>query len=170
MIFFRQKLYYERTREMEEASEQWRILKSKTKEKLVKTKDAILHPTDSLNKLGNKISGKYRSYKADPNLLKQDVKKAGQKAWKFAKENPRDVAYLGANEFVLPVLTKKLVTKSKGRAAGLTAAATVAALPLGESAIALDHFVRSKPGKSFIKAGGQHIKGAFNDLTKKKEK
>lgn len=169
MIFFRQKLYYERTREMEEASEQWRILKSKTKEKLVKTKDAILHPTDSLNKLGNKISGKYRSYKADPNLLKQDVKKAGQKAWKFAKENPRDVAYLGANEFVLPVLTKKLVTKSKGRAAGLTAAATVAALPLGESAIALDHFVRSKPGKSFIKAGGQHIKGVFNDLTKKKE-
>lgn len=71
---------------------------------------------------------------------------------------------------LVPAATGKLVGKFKGAKAGAAAAGIAALLPIGETALATDHFVRSKEGKTALKAGSQVISGTIKDIKNKLKK
>lgn len=166
MLSIKRKLFFERTKEMEETSKNWKSFKKSLKSKAKKIGENIKHPKDTLEKIETSTKKSWKKYTTDPSEIKRTGKKVGKKAIKFVKENPRDAVYIGAEYTVLPALVGKMVGKTRGPKAGVAAAALTTALPIGEAAIGIDHFVRSKFGKTAIKAGGQVIKGTGEDIKK----
>lgn len=155
----KRKLFFERTKEMEETAENFKELGRKANRTVNKLKKKLANLDDTAKEIKNSVKNTYKKYKDNPSLIKENVKSAGKKAIKFIKENPRDALYIGASYTVVPWLV--------GKKFGPAAAATVAALPVGETAIALDHGIRSKTGKTALKAAGQIIKGTASDIKKK---
>ena len=159
MIILRQKIYFERTKEMKETAENLRAAKDSVVGSAKKTWNSIKHPGETAKKVGKKIS----EVSKHPG---KTLKNLGSKAWKFAKKNPRYAIYMGAG-YGLPVVAGKVVAKKKGEKAGVATAATLTALPIGEAAIGVDKLVTSKGGRTGLKAAGQVIKGSLKDLGKK---
>lgn len=167
MIRLERKLYYERTQEMIETSENIRKLKGKVKEGAKKLGSKISHPVRTGREIGESVSGTYKKYKDDPGKLKTDASDKAKKAWKFMKKNPEDAAILASGYTVVPYATNKIVSKFKGPKAGLAAAATAAALPIGELGVGFKHALTSKEGKTALKATGQRISGTARDIKSK---
>lgn len=167
MIRLERKLYYERTQEMIETSENIRKLKGKVKEGAKKLGSKISHPVRTGREIGESVSGTYKKYKDDPGKLKTDASDKAKKAWKFMKKNPEDAVILGAGYTAVPYATNKIVSRFKGPKAGLAMGAMAAALPLGELGVGLKHALVSKEGKTALKATGQRIKGVASDIKKK---
>lgn len=162
----RQKIFFERTKEMEETVENFRKLRRKVKSAGKTVVEKVSNPKKTLeegkewasSKLG-KAEGRIKKYKEDPSLMGQDLKKVGKKAVKYVKENPMDAVYLTTGSVVLPALVKKKY--------GVKAAGTVAALPIGEALVGANHLLKSEEGKTALKAGGQVVKGVGSDIIKK---
>lgn len=159
MIILRQKIYFKRTKEMEETAENLKKAKESVVESAKKTWNSIKHPGETTKKLRKKM----KEVSKHPG---KTLKNIGSKAWNFAKKNPRYAVYMGAG-YGLPVVAGKVVTKEKGEKAGVATAATLTALPIGEAAIGVDKLVTSKEGRTGLKATGQVIKGVAKDLGKK---
>lgn len=159
MIILRQKIYFERTKEMKETAENLKAAKDSVVKSAKKTWNSLKHSGETVKKLGKKVS----EISKHP---EKTLKNLGNKAWKFAKNNPRYAVYVGAG-YGIPVVAGKVVAKKKGEKAGVATAATLTALPLGEAAIGVDKLVTSKGGRTGIKAAGQVIKGSLEDLGKK---
>lgn len=162
MIILRQKLYFERTKEMEETAKNLKEIKDNVVKGAKNTVEKIKHPGKTVKLAKDKIVGVVK----DPKKIGKALKNTGKKAWNFAKKNPRYALYMGAG-YGLPVVAGKVVSKKKGEKAGLATTATLTALPIGEVAIAADKLVTSKGGRTGLKATGQVIKGAVKDLGKK---
>lgn len=158
MIILRQKIYFERTKEMEETAKNIRAAKDSVVEGAKKTWDKIKHPERTAKKVVDVIK--------HPGKLGEVIKNTGKKAWNFAKKNPRYAVYMGAG-YGLPVVAGKIVAKEKGEKAGVATAATLTALPIGEAAIGIDRLVTTEGGRTGLKATGQVIKGVAKDLGKK---
>lgn len=159
MIILRQKIYFERTKEMKETAENLKAAKDSVVKSAKKTWNSLKHSGETVKKLGKKVS----EISKHP---EKTLKNLGNKAWKFAKNNPRYAVYVGAG-YGIPVVAGKVVSKKKGEKAGVATAATLTALPLGEAAIGIDKLVTSKGGRTGLKAAGQVIKGSLGDLGKK---
>lgn len=158
MIILRQKIYFERTKEMEETAENLKKAKESVVESAKKTWNRIKHPGGTLKSIKDKIS--------NPKEIGKVLKSTGKKAWNFAKKNPRYAVYMGAG-YGLPIVAGKVVAKKKGEKAGVATAATLTALPIGEAAIGVDRLVTTEEGRTGIKATGQVIKGVAKDIGKK---
>lgn len=174
MKILRQKIFFERTKEMDETIENFNKAKKKVKSVANKVLEKVKDPEKTfeegkeyIKNKAKKISNKISEYRSDPGILKEDLKSAGKKTVKFIKENPRDAVYLGSSYFVIPPVVNKVVSRYKGPAAGKAAMAVAAGLPIGEALVGADHFARSKAGKTALKAGGQVIKGIGSDIRKK---
>lgn len=162
MIILRQKIYFERTKEMEETAKNIRAAKDSVVEGVKKTWNKIKHPGRTAKDVGKKVSDLAKN----PEKIGKSIKNTGKKAWNFAKKNPRYAVYMGAG-YGIPVVAGKVVAKKKGEKAGVATAATLTALPIGEAAIGLDRLVTTEGGRAGIKATGQVIKGVAKDLGKK---
>lgn len=162
MIILRQKIYFERTKEMEETAENLKKMKESVVESARKTWKKIRHPGETAKGLGKKVSDLTKN----PGKIGKALKNTGEKAWIFIKKNPRYAIYMGAG-YGLPVVAGKVVAKKKGEKAGVATAATLTALPIGEAAIGLDRLVTTKSGRTGLKATGQVIKGVAKDIGKK---
>lgn len=158
MIILRQKIYFERTKEMEKTAKNIRAAKDNVVEGVKKTWNNIKHPGKTLKSIKDKVS--------NPKEIGKALKNTGKKAWNFAKKNPRYAVYMGAG-YGLPIVAGKIVAKKKGEKAGVATAATLTALPIGEAAIGVDRLVTTEGGRTGIKATGQVIKGVAKDLGKK---
>lgn len=170
MKVIRQKIFFEKTKEMEETAENWNKAKKKIKSISSNIYNKAKHPKELgeyLKDKSRKLKEKVSDYKENPDKLKEDSKSLGKKAIKFVKDNPRDAVYIGSSYFVIPPVVNKVVSKYKGSAAGKVAAGVAAGLPIGEALIGADHFVRSDSGKTAIKAGGQVVKGVASDIKNK---
>lgn len=165
MKIYRQKLFFETTKEIEETKENWKKLKNKVSNVSKKLKNKILNPKDTAKDIKEGVVNKYNKYKNNPSLIKSESKELGKKAVKFVKENPRDALYL-AGGYAIPAAIAKYTKSKKGKAI----AGIAALLPLGESAVAIDHFSRSKEGKTAFKAGKQVISGTYKDIKNKFKK
>lgn len=159
MIILRQKIYFERTKEMEETAENLKKAKESVVESAKKTWNSIKHPGETAKRVGRQI----KKVSKHPG---KTLKNIGSKVWDFAKKNPRYAVYMGAG-YGLPIVAGKIVEKKKGKKAGVATAATLTALPLGEAAIGVDRLVTTEGGRAGIKATGQVIKGVAKDLGKK---
>ena len=162
MIILRQKIYFERTKEMEETAKNIRAAKDSVVEGAKKTWDKIKRPGRTAKNVKKKAADVIKN----PGKLGDSLKNVGKKAWNFAKKNPRYAVYMGAG-YGLPIVAGKVVAKKKGEKAGVATAATLTALPIGEAAIGVDKLVTSKGGRTGLKATGQVIKGVAKDLGKK---
>ena len=159
MIILRQKIYFERTKEMKETAENIKAAKDSVMGSAKKTWNSLQHPGETAKRLGKKVS----EISKHPGKI---LKSLGSKAWKFAKNNPRYAVYVGAG-YGIPVVAGKVVAKKKGEKAGMATAATLTALPIGDAAIGIDKLVTSKGGRTGLKATGQVIKEVAKDIGKK---
>lgn len=159
MRLLREKIFFETTEEMRETKKNLKEAKDKV---VSKVKDTIKHPgkiVDGIKKTGKNTIRIARK----PKLAGKLIGITGRKAIKYIKENPRDAVYLAAGDS-LPLLVGKVVSEKEGEEAGVAAAGTTAALPIGEVAVGIDHLSRSEKGKTAMKATGQVIKGVASDL------
>lgn len=162
MIILRQKIYFERTKEMEETAKNIRAARDNIVEGAKKTWQNIKHPGKTLKRVKDNIANVTKH----PGKIGKSLKNVGAKAWNFAKKNPRYAVYMGAG-YGLPIVAGKIVAKKKGEKAGVATAATLTALPIGEAAIGVDRLVTTEGGRIGIKATGQVIKGVAKDIGKK---
>lgn len=167
MIRLERKLFYERTQEMIDTAENWKNLKGKVREGAKKLGSKIAHPVKTSKAIGESVSGTYKKYRDDPGKLKTDAKNKIKKAGNFIKNNKVDAGIIIGGETVLPVAVGKVVGRLKGTKAGLAAGATVGLLPVGESIVAGKYFLKSKEGKTALKATGQRISGTARDIKTK---
>ena len=161
MRLLRQKIFFEKTKEMKETAENFKNFKNNV---VSGVKDTVNNP----GKLGKKLkkTGENIGRLAkNPKLMGKVAKKTGNKLVRYIKKNPRDAAYLAAGNLI-PIGVGKVVSDKKGKEAGVAAAGVATALPIGEVAIGLDHFARSNSGKTAFKAAGQVIKGSAEDIGK----
>ena len=161
-MILKRKLYFERTKEMEETVKNLKDIKGNIVKSTKEVIEKVKHPGETARVFKKKVV----SVAKDPKKIGTALKNTGKKAWNFAKKNPRYAVYMGAG-YGLPVVAGKVVGKKKGKEAGVATAATLTALPLGEAAIGVDKLVTSKGGRTGLKATGQVIKGAAKDLGKK---
>ena len=162
MIILRQRLYFERTKEMEETAKNLKNAKDSVIKSTKNIIEKVKHPGKTIKVIRDKVVDSVKH----PGKIGKALKNTGKKAWNFAKKNPRYAVYMGAG-YGVPILIGKAVEKKKGKKAGVAATATLTALPLGEAAIGLDKLVTSKGGRTGLKATGQVIKGVVTDLGKK---
>ena len=158
MIVIRQKIFFDRTKEMDETLENIKGAKNTVVSKLKKVKNIITNPKKTVKSVKDNLG------KVNSATIKNYLKGSGKKALKFIKNNPRDAAYMAAGYTIIPYIGGKIAEKKKGKKAGI---ATLAALPIGESLVAVDHLSRSKAGKTGAKALGQVIKGVASDIGKR---
>lgn len=161
MRILRQKIFFERTKEMKETAENFRNFKNNVVSGI---SDTVKNP----GKIGKKIKKTGENFgriAKSPKLMGRIAKKTGNKLVNYIKKNPRDAAYLAVGNLI-PVGVGKVVSEKKGKEAGVAAAGVATALPIGETAIAIDHFARSNAGKTAFKAAGQVIKGSAKDIGK----